>query len=77
MREKRFTWNGIFPTPETEVVEKHIQKKCNEFIEQLFTDEQCKDFIIPDLDGVISSNIRCAIAAYALKWQYEEDIKKK
>lgn len=72
MRDKRFTWKGIFPTPETEAVEKHIQKKCDEFIEQLFTDEQCKDFIIPDLEGVTTSNIVAAIAKYALKWDYEE-----
>lgn len=75
MRTKRIEYEGTLYEIKDESLDKEIEKRTKNFIEDIFNGAG-KEYIIPDLELLITQQIRIAITEFSLNEAYEIMIKK-
>ena len=76
MRTKRIEYEGTIYEIKDESLDKEIEKKTRSFIEDIFNGAG-KEYIIPDLELLITQQIKIAITDFCLKEAYEIMLKTK
>lgn len=76
MRTKRIEYEGTLYEIKDESLDKEIEKKTRSFIEDIFNGAG-KEYIIPDLELLITQQIKIAITDFCLKEAYEIMLKTK
>jgi hypothetical protein len=70
MRTKRIEYEGTLYEIKDESLDKEIEKKTRSFIEDIFNGAG-KEYIIPDLELLITQQIKIAVADFCCKEAFE------